>query len=239
MLDRFVADLSDLFGDDLVCIVTRTQRWSRSDENSPEVLLIVVWDTVLTNCQMRFGQYIAANLRELRPTDLVGYQQFEQSIYQGVPASIHTVITGNIIYDPKDLFLRLQRSVNLDRCILSKKNLEYYLSQKSRGHYQNIFLTLQRLLAEMYLAAEASLQYHWVNEQDEITYRKILEVATWDSITGKMNIKENNPDAFDLIDSFISGLRDLDTNKEVSPYLTEVLRAAKKLDALIDRNLET
>ena len=237
MHDKFIADISQILGDELVCIISRVQRWSTRGTEPRNVIIIIVWDAALPYCEKHFRNYLAANLDQIRQTEVIGYQQFEQSVRQGIPASIFTIANGSVLFDPKDLFSRVRNIIDLDQRVGSKNFLQTYLSQKSRGHLRNITTILQRLFAEMYLAAEASMQHNWIRQQDEISYADILEIASWENIIKQNDILENNPDIFNLVQSFIDSSQKLEGHLADNPYLGNIYQAKRKLESFIDRQL--
>ena len=117
------------------------------------------------------------------------------------------------------------------------RQLQNYLFQKSHGHFENIIATLQRLFAEMYLAAEASLQYQSISKRDEISYSNILEISTWDNLAKYTNLAINDPELFGLIQSFIDSAHKLEMKRVDDVYLRDLLKASKKLENFLNSQL--
>ena len=72
MFERLITDLSNLFGDDLVCIVTRSQRWSTLYSDASGVILVLTWDANYPTVSNNTGSILPqTQIRSARLTWLV------------------------------------------------------------------------------------------------------------------------------------------------------------------------
>ena len=74
---------------------------------------------------------------------------------------------------------------------MNTQQLSAFLEQKSQGHFDNVEVTLQRLLAEIYLGFEAGTQAKWLDKQNALRRLDILEVSTWEQLKNHLRIPPN------------------------------------------------
>lgn len=225
-------DLVQLLGSDLLCVLTRPQRWLPESDAGENGLIIIVWDTALPRCQQAFRRHLTARSHEQRPTDMIGYSQLEEGVEQGLPAALFSVAGATVYYDPKDVIPRL-RNLADDTAPINKGQLDLILRHKTQGHFRNIIPTLQRLFAEMYLGSEAALQYKWLASRSQVTRRDCLALASWDGLRLLLDLSQKDPDLEQLLQAIIDSAAALGDGKTVPRFGNDVIQASQRLRKML------
>jgi len=234
---EFEQDLINLLGDDLLCIVTRPQRWLSPPAQAAEGMLILVWDAAVPRCQQALRRYLAAQSQPLSPVDLVGYSQFEESVQQGMPASVFAAAEGTVHHDPKQVFARLRGLATDDLESVQQEQLARLLQQKGRGHMLNVPASLHRTLAELFLAAEASLHYRWLMSRARTTRHDLLQVSTWDGLRHELELAAAEPQLEERLQAIIDSALSLQGADARPVYGDDIIRVHRMLQKAFGQEL--
>jgi|APSaa5957512622_1039677.scaffolds.fasta_scaffold05938_8 hypothetical protein len=188
--EKVIEEIKTILIDQIIGIIIRPDRWGVQKGEARQNILIVVWDSSLSKSISLYQVYaISAGLR-LQSTDIIGLSQFDLYVQNGVPAYIFAAVKGKIQYDPNGTIAEICKRANTDEHV-NTQQLSAFLEQKSQGHFDNVEVTLQRLLAEIYLGFEAGTQAKWLDKQNALRRLDILEVSTWEQLKNHLRIPPN------------------------------------------------